>query len=313
MLGLVLDLIIIISLIALAIQTIRGPSLFRAILHFVVLGLTLALAWARLGSPDLAMAEAAIGAGVTGALMMVAYRRLVELSPRNRNNAPAPHSRLALAIAIAAGVLVGIIGLAATISETEPGQAGLAVVETLEPIGLGNPITGVLLLFRGLDTLLEIGVLLTAFLAARAVTRTQDLERSVSTQDPNTPLIGALLAVVIPLTLLVGIHLLKAGSQDPGGAFQGGAVLAACGVLLVLTERVSASRKPRLLVNLGLVAGLFSFSLIGLAAMFTGQAPMTLPGLWAVYLIEAAMMLSIGLTLVLLFAGAESLKRSGHG
>ena len=313
MLGLLLDLVIITSLVALAVQAIRGPSLFRGILHFVVMGLTLALAWARLGAPDLAMAEAAIGAGVTGALMMVAYRRLVETPPKNKVTGPSPRSRLALPIAIAAGLLVGVIGLAATLSETEPGEAGMSVIETLEPIGLGNPITGVLLLFRGLDTLLEVAVLLTAFLAARAVTRTKELDRSASTEDPNTPMIGALLAIVVPLTLLVGIHLLKAGSHEPGGAFQAGAVLAACGVLLVLTERVSPCGKPRVLINLGLVAGLVSFSLIGLGAMLAGQPPMAISGMWAVYLIETAMMLSIGLTLVLLFAGAESLKRSAHG
>ena len=313
MLGSLLDLVIIGSLIVLAIQTVRGPSLFRAIIHFIVMGLTLALAWARLGAPDLAMAEAAIGAGVTGALMMIAYRRLVELAPDAPKAAPTPRSRLALPIAIASGGLVGVLGLAAILSEPEPALAGLAVIEALKEETLGNPITGVLLLYRGLDTLLEIAVLLTAFISAVAVTRNEDLAYSITTRDPDTPMVGALLAIVVPLTLLVAIHLLKAGSQDPGGAFQAGAVLAACGVLLVLTGRVSASDRAGPMVNLGLVAGLISFSLIGLAAMLRGQPPMTLPGNWAVYWIETAMMLSIALTLVLLFASAESLKRARHG
>ena len=313
MLGSLLDLVIIASLIALAIQTVRGPSLFRSIIHFIVLGLTLALAWARLGAPDLAMAEAAIGAGVTGALMMVAYRRLVELAPETPKPPPAPRSRLALPIAIASGGLVGVLGLAAILSEPEPALAGLAVIEALELESLGNPITGVLLLYRGLDTLLEVAVLLTAFISAVAVTRRDDLDYAVTTRDPDTPLVGALLAIVVPLTLLIAVHLLKAGSQDPGGAFQAGAVLAACGVLLVLTGRVRPRRGSQPLISLGLVAGLISFSLIGLAAMLRGQPPMTLPGNWAVYWIETAMMLSIALTLVLLFASSESLERGRHG
>jgi multisubunit Na+/H+ antiporter MnhB subunit len=122
-------------------------------------------------------------------------------------------------------------------------------------------------------------------------------------------LIGALLAIVVPLTILVALHLLKAGSQEPGGAFQAGAVLAAAGVLLLLAGRVQPSGHSGLLIRLGLGAGLISFSLIGLAALPRGEPLLALPGLWAIYLIETAMMLSIALTLVLLFAGAGGLSR----
>jgi energy-converting hydrogenase B subunit D len=43
---------------------------------FIAYGLIMALAWVRLGAPDLALAEAALGAGVTGALFLNAIRRL---------------------------------------------------------------------------------------------------------------------------------------------------------------------------------------------------------------------------------------------
>ena len=39
-------------------------------------GMLLALAWMRLQAPDVALAEAAIGAGLTGALLMAAVARL---------------------------------------------------------------------------------------------------------------------------------------------------------------------------------------------------------------------------------------------
>jgi uncharacterized MnhB-related membrane protein len=38
----------------------------------------MALAWVRLAAPDVALAEAAIGAGLTGALLMAALARLRE-------------------------------------------------------------------------------------------------------------------------------------------------------------------------------------------------------------------------------------------
>jgi energy-converting hydrogenase B subunit D len=43
---------------------------------FIVFGLLMALAWARLDAPDIALAEAAIGAGLTGALLLDALGAL---------------------------------------------------------------------------------------------------------------------------------------------------------------------------------------------------------------------------------------------
>ena len=40
---------------------------------FIVFGLLMSLAWARLAAPDIGLAEAAIGAGLTGALLLDAY------------------------------------------------------------------------------------------------------------------------------------------------------------------------------------------------------------------------------------------------
>ncbi len=46
---------------------------------FICFGLVMALAWVRLDAPDVALAEAAIGSGLTGALLLAAWARLVEL------------------------------------------------------------------------------------------------------------------------------------------------------------------------------------------------------------------------------------------
>jgi multisubunit Na+/H+ antiporter MnhB subunit len=309
MMAILVDLVLILALITLAWQAVRGRSLFRSIVMFVAFGLTMALAWARMRAPDLAMAEAAIGAGVTGALMMLAYRRLVQFNPDTPAASGHRHSLLALPVAVLATILVGVIGLAAISVEPEPGMAGVAVVDQLKDWQLGNPITGVLLLFRNLDTLLEIAVLLAAFLAARAVAGDQQKLPPLAVRE-QPALVGALLAIVLPLTVLVALHLLKAGSHEPGGAFQAGAVLAAAAVLLMLAGRVQPRASGGLLLRLGLSAGLISFSLIGLAALPLGAPLMALPGLWAIYLIEAAMMLSIALTLALLFAGGGGLSRT---
>ncbi|MEE4146502.1 MAG: DUF4040 domain-containing protein [Halieaceae bacterium] len=60
----------------LAWQALTSADLLRAVAMFVVFGLLVAIAWTRLGAPDVAIAEAAIGAGLTGALLLITIRRL---------------------------------------------------------------------------------------------------------------------------------------------------------------------------------------------------------------------------------------------
>lgn len=57
-------------------RTLTTPSLGRALVLFIAFGLLMALAWARLAAPDIGLAEAAIGAGLTGALLLDAYGAL---------------------------------------------------------------------------------------------------------------------------------------------------------------------------------------------------------------------------------------------
>jgi uncharacterized MnhB-related membrane protein len=76
LLSLGLDLLLGVSLLCLAWLSVSSADLFRAVVLFIAFGLLLALAWVRLAAPDVALAEAAIGAGLTGALLMGALARL---------------------------------------------------------------------------------------------------------------------------------------------------------------------------------------------------------------------------------------------
>lgn len=69
------DLLLTLTLLGLAVVTVTSRELRRAVILFIAFGLLLALVWARLRAPDLALAEAAIGAGLSGALMLAAARR----------------------------------------------------------------------------------------------------------------------------------------------------------------------------------------------------------------------------------------------
>jgi energy-converting hydrogenase B subunit D len=72
------DSLLAILLLASAWRALATPHLGRALLSFVVFGLLMALAWARLDAPDIALAEAAVGAGLSGVLLFDAWRALQE-------------------------------------------------------------------------------------------------------------------------------------------------------------------------------------------------------------------------------------------
>jgi uncharacterized MnhB-related membrane protein len=65
-----LDFILAASLLMLAWRLVTTPDLFKAAVLFITLSLLMALAWVRLRAPDIALAEAALGAGITGILLI---------------------------------------------------------------------------------------------------------------------------------------------------------------------------------------------------------------------------------------------------
>lgn len=308
--NIVIDVLLALALLALAVGAVAGAALFRSIVMFVVFGIILALVWGRLGAPDLALAEAAIGAGLTGALLLVSYRRLVDSIPR-RLPRSRPVSRLAAPLGLLTVGLVVALGVTSLGMPPSDQSAGAAVLRHMPDQPVSNPVTAVLLLFRGYDTLLEMGVLLAAYMGARlALGDSPPL--TARSAPASLPLVGALLSIVVPLSVLVSIHLLHAGGDAPGGAFQAGAVLAAAGVLLVLSGRLRVVLEPPLAQRILLVAGALAFIGIGLGARFFGDPFLALPGLWAIYAIESALLLSIALTLVLLFAAGGGLARGSE-
>ena len=70
------DLPLALVLLWLAWRLLTSVDLFKAVVLFIAFGLLMALAWVRLQAVDIALAEAAIGAGITGALFLSALNRM---------------------------------------------------------------------------------------------------------------------------------------------------------------------------------------------------------------------------------------------
>ena len=71
-----LDVGLLVTIVWLAVRTLAEAKMFKSVVLFIALGLLTALAWVRLAAPDIALAEAAIGAGITGALLLDAVGHL---------------------------------------------------------------------------------------------------------------------------------------------------------------------------------------------------------------------------------------------
>lgn len=74
--NLVFDALLAAALVWLAFRVLFASGDFKAVVLFIAYGLLMSLVWLRLSAPDVALAEAAIGAGLTGVLLIDALRVL---------------------------------------------------------------------------------------------------------------------------------------------------------------------------------------------------------------------------------------------
>jgi len=77
----IFDGVLLLIIVVLAWRSLNDHDLFRAVIKFIALGLLIAVAWVRLRAPDVALAEAAVGSGLTGALILSALARMRKAEP----------------------------------------------------------------------------------------------------------------------------------------------------------------------------------------------------------------------------------------
>ncbi len=312
-----IDLVICVAILALAIRLVSGQDLFRSIVLFIAMGLMLALAWVRLAAPDIALAEAAIGAGLTGVLLIRAGQgqrmRGTVAAVAGAVSGGGPRRVVATAGSVGITAVFAVVMVFAVMGlPTEPnGLTGVAAAN-MEASGVDHAVTAVLLNFRAYDTWLEIGVLLLAILGVLAIHRRYDCG-GMRVEAPTMRVLSWLARVILPLAILTAGYLYWAGTHIPGGAFQAGAVVAAALVLLALagSRGVAALRALPLAALLVLsFAAFLAVSIVastgnGMLHYRDGTAGLLILGL------ELTIVISTAVTLAALFAGAGP--RAGAG
>ncbi|MCW2272474.1 DUF4040 domain-containing protein [Rhodoblastus acidophilus] len=303
-----LDVGLALLVVGVAAWTIAARNLFASVVGYVAYGLLLALVWVRLYAPDVALTEAAVGGGVTGVLLVTAGKRLDALASAEVGVPPGRALKI-LAGALAALVAGALAWVVLTLPSPAPSLAPAAAEAAAGPgAGLGNPITAVLISYRSFDTMLEKVVLILAVLGVWSVGADAAWGAAPAPLRKVRP-DGAMILLaqfLAPVGLLIGVHIFWVGADAPGGAFQGGALLAAMGMVAMMARLAEPPRIDSRKLRLALVAGPAVFLIVGVAGLALADNLFAYPQNFAkplILFIEAFMVLSIAVALPMLVCG----------
>jgi len=244
-----------------AFAIVRTPNLFVAVMLTGIFSLLLASNFFLLDAADVALTEAAIGAGISTVLFLGALALTAE-----RETAPSSNRFIALVV-----VSVTILAVVyATFDKPRFADPAAPVHQHIAPwylettrdaIDIPNVVTAVLGSFRGYDTLGEVFVVYTAgigvlFLLGKNTGRRRDKPDDAARGLRHYLIPRMVGRMLIPFILLFGFYVQFHGEYGPGGGFQAGAIVAAAIILYALLEGENRALKvlPRGLLT-GLIAG----------------------------------------------------------
>lgn len=297
-----LDLLLALAALVAAMRAVGGGDGFARAGAFMAYGLVLGLIWVRLHAVDVALTEIAVGSGLTGLVLL----RAVGDAPLSRERDVGVLYRICAGV-VGFAVFAVLAAVVLLMPEPAPSLAP-DVAHALPATELGNPITGVLLVFRALDTLLETVVLLVALIGVWSLSPDRMWRGSPAPLWPAPPAgaLDFLARTMVPIGLVVGIYMFWAGADVPGGAFQGGAVLAAMALVAVMAGLASPPALGGARLRLALLAGPFAFLLVGLFGWAVAGAFLAYPEGFEkpiIIAVEVAITASIAVTLALLVLG----------
>jgi multicomponent Na+:H+ antiporter subunit B len=110
-----------------------------------------------------------------------------------------------------------------------------------QELGAPNVITGILLSYRGFDTLGEVAVLFMVAAGLGLVLGERAPHRDAAPAEPkatvaSTEIVRTGTAILLPLISIFAAYIIMNGHLSAGGGFQGGAIIASGVMLLLLAE-----------------------------------------------------------------------------
>jgi multicomponent Na+:H+ antiporter subunit B len=157
------DLILLFFLLVCAVAAVAQKQLLNSVIILSIYSLIIAVVWVRLGAVDVAITEAAVGAGISTVLFIAV---LIRVKPReDLTRTKVKVMSLFLVLAVGATLIYGTLDMpdfgspsAVTNTHIVPRYLEKGVEET----GVDNYVTAILASYRGYDTLGETMVIFTA-------------------------------------------------------------------------------------------------------------------------------------------------------
>lgn len=261
-----------------ALAIVREENLFAAVMLTSIFSLQMAAIFFILDAADVALTEAAVGAGVATVLLLGALALTTNREEKSRRSK-------GMAVVVAA--LTSLLIIFATFDMPRLGDpmapahqhvAPWYLAETPKQVGIPNVVTAILASFRGYDTLGELFVIFTAgvgvlFLLTNSPGSSPARLPSADAQGLRHHLVPRVVGrLLVPFIVLFGLYVQFHGDFGPGGGFQAGALICAGLILYALIEGESAALRvvPRGLL-LGLISGgALLFLGVGLAGLLRG-------------------------------------------
>lgn len=319
---------LLVFLVVTAVAIIRVRNLFSAVMLSGIFSLLMAANFFILDAADVALTEAAVGAGVTTVLFLAALALTdeQERSVHHVNRLPI------LILAIAAALIIFATFDKPSLGDpSAPAHLHVApwyLEKTPELIGIPNVVTAVLGSFRGYDTLGEVYVIFTAGIGVlfvlgvhkrRAVISGSEVAQNArGIRDHMIPRVVG--KILIPVILLFALYVQFHGEYGPGGGFQAGAIFSAGLILFTLLEGVDrASKKlPERALSFLVAFGALLYVGVGFLCWMLGgdfldysvlHADPVKGQQWGILLIELGVgvtVMSVMLSIFIAFASRES-------
>ncbi len=226
-----------------AIGIVRAHNLFAAVILTGIFSLQMASVFFILDAADVALTEAAVGAGIATVLLLGALALLDDTEKVRKRGLLLP---AAVVSAIALLIINATFDMPRLGDPEAPVHTHVApwyLDETPVLIGVPNVVTAILASFRGYDTLGELFVIFTAgtgvlfLLASRAERGGLALTASAEALGLRHHLIPRIIGrIIVPFIVLFGLYVQFHGDYGPGGGFQAGALVSAGIILYALTE-----------------------------------------------------------------------------
>jgi multicomponent Na+:H+ antiporter subunit B len=267
-----------------ALAVVQTRNLVVAVMLLGIFSLLLAVNFFLLDAPDVALTEAAVGAGISTVLFLAA----LALTSEHEHRHEGPRRRALSLLVVVSATLVLVY---ATFDKPRFGDPEAPVLKHIGPwyleqtptaVDIPNVVTAVLGSFRGYDTLGEVFVVFTAglgvlflFSAGRAGSgaghRGATPTRRIDLSDEVLLVVVARL--LVPFILLFGLYVQFHGEYGPGGGFQAGALIAAAFILysMIHGQQRALEALPLRTMTVLSVSGALLYGGVGLAGMLLGS------------------------------------------